>query len=141
MSDNDKITDEFPAMGTGIPVRNVSGETPTLGASIRHTERGAGGKFKAREPRITGPLNKPTGPGGIDAVTGQWISGVRDNSQLHDLERVHAVSSRQMRHEPHNGVRASDSPRHSNAGFDEVQGFANHAMSCPCLTSGGACCG
>ena len=71
----------------GPPIVDSSGSVKVVGSTVRRN-RDPGGRWKPRESRIVGPLNKPTGPGGIDTVTGGWIPGVRDNSQLHDLERV-----------------------------------------------------
>jgi hypothetical protein len=92
----ENVTDRFPKVGDfGPPVRNVSGETPTVAATTRHFDRGAGGKFRPRQNRIVGPLGPPggSGPGGVDAVTGRHIPGLQDRSQLHDLERVKACAN------------------------------------------------
>lgn len=129
-----------PTMKDGPPVDNISGSVRVVGSTVRHTARGAGGKFKPREPRIAGPLNKPTGSGGVDSVTGQWIPGVRDNAQLHDLQRVHAIDSRQLRFEAKDYPAGTDPIRASNEGSTEVQALANHAIMNPCHTTGGAVC-
>jgi hypothetical protein len=139
MQDDVKDAGE-PTMKDGPPVDNISGSVRTVGSTVRHTERGAGGKFKAREPRIVGPLNMPAGSGGCDSVTGEFRSGVRDNSQLFDMERTHAVDSRQLRYEVPNYPAGTDPIRASHAGSAEVQAMANHAMTCPCIATGGAIC-
>lgn len=123
-------------------VLNVSGgSVRTVGDTIRPAQhRDTSGRYRAREPRLTGRLNQPEGRGGIDAVTGQWIPGVRDNSQLHDMDRVHAISSRQMQCVPPDYSAGVDPVRKSHAGSEQVQALANEAMSNPCHTSGGAVC-
>jgi hypothetical protein len=138
---NENVTSEFPAMGEDVPVVNVSGQMPTIGATMRHQERGSGGRFKPREPRIVGPLNQPSGRGGFDSVTGEFRPGVRDNSQLHDYERTHFVEARQMRFVAPEWGRGVDPARKSHDGSDRAHDLLNHAMTCPCLTTGGACNG
>ena len=58
----------------GPPIVDSSGSVKVVGSTIRRN-RDPGGRWKPRESRIVGPLNKPTGPGGIDTVTGGWIPG------------------------------------------------------------------
>jgi hypothetical protein len=103
----------------------------------KHSERGAGGRFKAREARIVGPLNQPTGPGGIDTTTGRWIPGVRNNAQLHDLDRVHAVDSRQLRYQAPDYSRdvADDRKTHDRVHANEE--FIQHVLGCPACAVGG----
>jgi hypothetical protein len=94
MSKNERVTNPGePVVGGNVPVRNLSGETPTVGATVKPRQRDSRGRYRVREARLVGPLTRPEGPGGIDSVTGQWVPGVRNNAQLHDLERVHAVAS------------------------------------------------
>ena len=81
----------------------------------------------ARRPELVGPLNKPTGPGGRDSVTGAWIPGVRNNAQLHDLERVHAVTTRPQYHSPDYGW-GTDLARKSHDGLGEAEQLLNHHL-------------
>jgi len=77
-----RVNDDVSNFDTGSPDE----------APVRHSARGKGGRFKPREVRLSGQLHHPTGPGGYDAVVGRrpegFIPGVRDNSQLQDLERT-----------------------------------------------------
>jgi hypothetical protein len=135
----DKTTSGFPTVGeSGPPVRDLSGETPTVGATVRPAQsRDAFGRFAARKAREVGPLGPAggVGPGGIDTVTGRFIPGVRNHAQLHDLE---ATTGRY--HEARVWGRAGD-PRRSHDGAAEAHDVINHVMTCPCHTTGGACCG
>ena len=84
-------------MGKDIPFENVSGSVRTVNNFVRPAQpRGALGRWKPRAAREVGPLGQPggTGPGGVDTVTGQWIPGAADHAQLHDLERVHTVTTK-----------------------------------------------
>jgi hypothetical protein len=140
MSEN--VTDRFPKIGdSGPPVDNVSGSVRTIGATVRHNSRGAQGKFKPRQNRIVGPLGPPggTGPGGVDSVTGQWVPGIQDRSQLHDLERVAACRNPYFQVPDYSaGV---DPARKSHDGAAEAHAVINHVMSCPACATGGACNG
>jgi hypothetical protein len=127
-------------MNNNPEVVNVSGSVRTVGDTVRPAQhRDTSGRYRAREPRLTGRLNHPEGKGGIDAVTGQWIPAVRDNSQLHDMDRVHAISSRQMQCVPPDWSRGVDPVRKSHAGSAAAHDLLNHMLSCPCHTTGGAC--
>src|SRR5215472_3833038 len=66
----------------GVPVRNLSGETKVIGSTTRHNERTNDGRFARRGSTQVRPLPKPEGEGGIDAVTGRWIPGVRNQAVL-----------------------------------------------------------
>jgi hypothetical protein len=141
---NENVTSEFPKVGdSGPPVENISGSVKTVNNYVRPAQpRGAGGRFSPRQNRIIGPLGPPggVGNGGVDVTTGRFIPGVADHAQLHDLERVHSVTASPYYEVPDwsGGVHPM---RKSHAGSADVQALANHAMSCPCLTTGGACCG
>ena len=78
---------------SGPPIENLSGSVKTIGSTRRYN-RDPGGRFAIRKQAEVGPLGPPggVGPGGLDTVTGHWIPGVKNNSQSHDWERVHAVS-------------------------------------------------
>ena len=81
----------------GLEVTNVSGSVKTVGSTTRHTERGALGRFVPRHGSAeVRPLSQPAGPGGIDAVTGQFIPGVQRNDVLFrdpgEFEAVHYVA-------------------------------------------------
>jgi|HubBroStandDraft_6_1064221.scaffolds.fasta_scaffold93437_3 hypothetical protein len=122
-------------------ILNVSGSVGTVGDTVRPAQhRDTSGRYRTREPRLTGRLNQPEGKGGIDTVTGQWIPGVRDNSQLHDYERTHAIDSGQMRFEVPDYSAGVHPTRKSHAGSEHVQGLANLAMTCPFHTTGGRIC-
>lgn len=120
-----------------LEVVNVSGSVPMVG-STRHNSRGSGGKFKPKQNRIVGPLGPAggVGDGGIDAVTGRHVGG-RNHAVLHDLERVHAVTTR-----PHFEVpdwsRGVDPDRKSHDYRDREQGL-NHILGCRTCATGGAC--
>lgn len=140
---NEDVKTSFPKIGdSGPPVENISGSVKTVNNYVRPAQsRSAVGRFRPRASRIVGPLGPPggSGPGGIDTVTGHWIPGVRNMAQTHDLERVHAVTE-----SPYFEVKDYSAGVHpmrkSHAGSYEVQALANHAMSCPCLTTGGVIC-
>lgn len=120
----------------GPPIVDSSGSVKVVGSTVRRN-RDPGGRWKPRESRIVGPLNKPTGPGGIDTVTGGWIPGVRDNSQLHDLERVHAVTTSPYYDVPD---RSGNVPpeRKSHDHVHRKQQALNEILDCPaCAASGG----
>jgi hypothetical protein len=129
---------------SGPPIENVSGSVKLVG-STRHSQRGAGGKFKPRESRIVGPLNKPSGSGGYDAIVGYrpegWIPNVRDNSQLHDLERGRAVDSGRLHYQVRNWGGNADLDRRSHTGSAEAHMMLNHVLDCPACATEGACDG
>jgi hypothetical protein len=124
----------------GPPVRNLSGEVETIGNTIRHTERGAGGRWKTKESRqVGGPLNKPSGPGGYDAVVGfrpeGWIPGVRNNAQRYDLERTRGHANPQYSVPDYS--RGVDPERKSHDRVRSDQYFINHVAGCPaCVVHG-----
>jgi hypothetical protein len=122
-------------------VVNISGQTPTIGATVRPAQhRDTSGRYRAREPRLVGPYQRrPEGRGGIDSVTAEFRAGELDRSQLFDWDRTHAVSSRQMRYEVKDYSAGVDPARKSHEGSDSAHDLLNHAMSCPCLTTAGAC--
>ena len=140
MSDEKTMPADQRTIKDGAPVRNLSGETPTIGATVRLAQRrDALGRFKPRANRLVGPLGPPggVGPGGIDAVTGRWISGVRNSAQLHDWDRVHAVTTRPYFEVPDYswGV---DPARKSHDAAAEAHAYVNHRLSCPiCTVLGG----
>ena len=116
-------------------VRNISAEAagPMTGSTIRHNEREKGGKFRAREARIVGPLNKPSGPGGFDSVTGEFIPGVRRNDRLHDMERVTA-SPYFTSPDYSRGVAEE---RKSHRGAEGAHELLNWFLTSPAHTTGG----
>lgn len=88
MSDN--VSDPGAStMGTDIPFENVSGQTPTIGAT-RQSKRGIDGRWIPRSITLVRGLGPPgeTGPGGLDTTTGRAVPGIRDHSVLlrHPLE-------------------------------------------------------
>jgi hypothetical protein len=128
-------------MGTDIPFEDVSAVS-TVDATRRPRQRDGRGRFARREARMVGPLGPAggVGDGGVDAVTGRWISGVRNNAVLHDFERVHEVTTRPVYEFP-DWSGGADPVRRSHAGAAEAHALANHFLTCPCHTTGDACCG
>ena len=115
-------------VGTDLAFRNVSGEVRMVNNTVRPAQsRDATGKWKPRESRIIGPLNVPSGPGGVDAVTGRWIPGVRNNAQLHDWERTHAVTTSPYFSTPDWGE-SVPMERKSNAGLMAAEQRLNHHL-------------
>jgi hypothetical protein len=108
----------------------IGGQVPTTGATVRHNARGSGGRFKPRESRIVGPLNKPEGPGGIDNVSGRFIPGVRNNAQLHDYERMTVTTTRPV-YEARDWSQGVHPDRKSHDGVREFGSYVNHLLDCP----------
>jgi hypothetical protein len=126
-------------MAEQIEVRNLSGETKTVGATVRPRQRDGRGRFKAREPRLVRPLSHPEGPGGYDAVVGirpeGWIPGVRDNSQLHDLDRIRGHQNPQYVVRDWSGGYLPE--RRSNDHVRAMESDINHRSDCPFCTVAG----
>jgi hypothetical protein len=143
-----------PRMGDSIEdIRNVSAVPmaprppgpswygDTVGPT-RRLARDPRGRWKPRESKIVGPLNKPTGAGGIDTVTGQWIPGVRDNSQLNDVGRVHEIAAGRQYFESPDYSGNVDPERKSNTHGSLRDALISHVMGCAaCATEGAVCCG
>lgn len=133
----EQVTDEFPKAGDNVPVQNLSGDVKTIGATLRHNERGSDGRWSPRAARLIRPLDEPTGPGWVrETVTGQMMRG-EDRSVLMrnpmEFEQIHHVSPDYSRYvEP---------GRKSNAGLVPAQDALNHVVSCPSCATGGASSG
>jgi hypothetical protein len=123
-------------------VVNVSGSVRTVGDTVRPAQhRDTSGRYRAREARLVGPYQRqPEGRGGIDSVTGEFRAGELDRSQLHDMDRVHAISSRQMQFVPPDWSCGADPVRRSHEGAAGAHALLNEMLSNPCHTTGGEVC-
>lgn len=131
-------------MNNSLPeVVNVSGSGRTVVDTVRPAQhRDTSGRYRTREARLAGPyLNQPSGQGGIDAVTGEFRASVRDNSSLFDMDRVHAISSRQMQFATPDNSRGASPARRSNDDVSGMQATINHVAGCKACATGGACNG
>jgi hypothetical protein len=118
-----------PTMKDGPPVRNVSGETKTIGSTVRQN-RDVNGRFASR-PLTHRTATLVDGYGGYESVSGTFMPSVRNNAYLHHPDRTRPLP-RDMDYSA--GV---SEQRKSHAGFHAAQDDLNHLSGCPTCAVGG----